>query len=292
VRVLVALDGRLDRRGRPFGGRLAHGCQGREHDGRRRGWIRVGRSLSGLRGLRLGNGQRRRGRLGLGGGVLGHGLAGHGLGGSRCLDGLGLRGSFGGGRGRRGRRRGDAQAELADRRDRREGGRDAGRVQAWTVLAGGTGAEDLVEHAANLARGGDEELDGPVELVANLLHRALVRRVGDRDEDARGRALDGHSGVVAAHALRKELRRVALVPAALEAHELEALLAGQEPGEVLLVDPALLEEDLAEPAARALPLLERGLELVLAEQAGPVDQGSERRVGPLPAGAVRLLHGG
>ena len=72
-----------------------------------------------------------------------------------------------------------------------------------------------------------------------------------------------------------------------ERHEVEALLAGQEPRQVDLGDQAALGEDLSEPLARLHALLEGALDRLRGEEPGPEDQGAERGVGAL---AKRRAH--
>ena len=324
---LVALDRRLGRRRDGAGKCAGDGLKTGDGCGRSRGLgrggrlgLRLGLGVSdGIgerrhdqfrgRGLRRGLGLRRRlrngghdglrrSRLGLGLGLdgnlynrLGFRDGGHDRLRRRCRLGLGLGldrslcDRLGGGL--LGRRNRDSQAEVADRSDGGDGGRTLARGGRR-----GTGAEKLVERAADLARGRYDQLDRAAELVPDLLERSVVGRVGDGDEHALAGRLHREGVVVPAHALGQQLGGLPLVATALEAHELQPPLAGEQPGQVLLVDPALLEQDLAQPTARALALLEGRLELFLAQEPGPVHQGAERSVGPLPTGAVRLLHGG
>ena len=78
--------------------------------------------------------------------------------------------------------------------------------------------------------------------------------------------------------LGERIRRLGLDVAHVDVDERESLLPGQHPAEISLVEPAALEQHLAEALAGAHAFLERALELLLAEEPGAEDQRAERHV--------------
>ncbi len=126
--------------------------------------------------------------------------------------------------------------------------------------------------------GRDDELEVRLELTAQALEHELVGRVANRDHElavlVEERKRDLAPGIV----LVERLERLGLDIAHGDVDEREALLPGQHLAEISLVEPAALEQHLAEALAGAHALLERVLELRLAEEPCAEDQRAERHV--------------
>jgi hypothetical protein len=140
----------------------------------------------------------------------------------------------------------------------------------------------VVQGAPNLSRGRDDKLEAPIQVGADRLNRAVVGRVRDSDKKLVAVRLERDCVMEAGDLFREHARRFGIDPPAAQADERKALLTGQQAGEILLVDPAFLQEHLAEAPPTANALLERGLELVLAQEAGAIDERAEGRVRALP----------
>src|SRR5919108_6467196 len=100
--------------------------------------------------------------------------------------------------------------------------------------------------------------------------------VGDGDDELV--AVETHGqGAAALADLRVEERRVPRVPARrVEVDVLEAVLVGERARELLLVDPGMAEEDVAEPSLRRLALGQRLDEAVGREEAPPEQDRAEQ----------------
>src|SRR5690242_9561693 len=126
--------------------------------------------------------------------------------------------------------------------------------------------------------GRDDELELRLDLAAQALEDDLVRRVADRDHELAVLVEEWKRDLTPRIVVTESLQRVRLHVADCDVHEGEALLAGEHPAEIALVEPAALEQHLAEALAGAHALLERVFELLLAEEPCAEDERAERHV--------------
>ena len=157
-------------------------------------------------------------------------------------------------------------------------------IHAGTVAAGGIGglggeqrlAVRVVERRVDLAPERDLEADAAAGGLADLVHTALVRRIGDGDEQHRVGEAVGDRMDAAGDRLRQLVHRGLVEVDLREVDELHLLLLGEEPREIALADPAVLEHDLAEPAVGLLGLDERVAHGRRPREAVAHDQASQR----------------
>ena len=136
----------------------------------------------------------------------------------------------------------------------------------------------LVDHLQQLTVGRDDELEVRLELAAQALEHELVGRVADRDHELAVLVEQRKRDLAPSIVLVERLERLGLDVAHGDVDERKAFLPGQHLAEISLVEPAALEQHLAEALAGAHALLERVLELRLAEEPGAEDQRAERHV--------------
>ena len=123
-----------------------------------------------------------------------------------------------------------------------------------------------------------DELRLGAERAAQVLDHELVRRVGDRNDQLASLVVQRERDLKARVLLRKRLERVRLRIRGGDLDVRQAFLARKHSAEILLGDPAALDQHLSEALPGAHSFLECILELLFGEQAGAEDQGSERHV--------------
>ena len=172
---------------------------------------------------------------------------------------------------------GDRRRGLAHHRGHvlGHGGRRCGRRLGND---GSSGCVRVLDLAVERLATGDDEPRLAVERAAHVLDHEVVRRIGDRDDRQALLKADGKNGVQARLLDRQQLHRRGIDRGRVELHELQALLASEQPAEVVLGDEPALEQHLAEALATLHAVLERLLELLLGEQALAKDQRAERHV--------------
>ena len=127
----------------------------------------------------------------------------------------------------------------------------------------------------------DEACILAAEGLADVADEDVVGRVGDGDDGELSVEGIGQGPEETRLLLREEGRRGRIDDLFPEGHELEALLPGEEPSQVDLGDQAALGEDLAKTLTGLDALLERALDRLGGQEAGPEDQRAQRRVGTL-----------
>ena len=136
----------------------------------------------------------------------------------------------------------------------------------------------LVDHLLKLAIRRNDELEVRFELAAQTLERDLVGRIPDGDHELSVLVEQRKRDLAPCIFLGERSERLVLDVAQIDVDERKALLPGQHPAKISLVEPTALEQHLAEALSGAHAFLKRAFELLLAEEPGAEDQRSERHV--------------
>jgi hypothetical protein len=147
---------------------------------------------------------------------------------------------------------------------------------------------DVCGDIGELAAGRDDEPSVlAAESLADVADEDLVGRIGDRHDRELPFEGVGKGAEEPGLLLGEQCRRGGVDDLLAQSHELEALLAREQASQVDLGDEPALGQDFAEPLARLDALLEGALNRFRRQEAGPEDERSEGRVGPL---AERSAH--
>jgi hypothetical protein len=136
----------------------------------------------------------------------------------------------------------------------------------------------LVDHLPKLSVRSNDELELRLELAAQALEHELVGRIADCDHELAVLVEERKRDLAPSVLLVERLEGVRLRIGHAHVDEGEPLLAGEHAAKISLVEPAALEQHLAEALAGAHTFLERILELLLTEEPCPKDQRAERHV--------------
>src|SRR5688500_16776664 len=107
---------------------------------------------------------------------------------------------------------------------------------------------------------------GAVQDGARAVHRAVVGRIGDRDDGQAAREADGQRTVVAGELDREQSGRGVVDGDGANVHERKAALCGYEAKDLSRVDETQLDEDLAEPLSVRTCVLQRDVDLGVSEK--------------------------
>ena len=144
---------------------------------------------------------------------------------------------------------------------------------------GGYGAESsgirLADHLVELGPTRDDEAHVLAEGLADVPVEDVVRRVGDRDEREALLESDRQRAEEPRLILAQEPRRLGIDQLGAQADERKPLLAGEETREVLFLQKAALDEDLAEPPTRLHALFEGVFDRFRGQESSAEDQGSK-----------------
>ena len=144
---------------------------------------------------------------------------------------------------------------------------------------GGNGAKSsgirLADHLVELGPTRDDEAHVLAEGLADVPVEDVVRRVGDRDEREALLEADRQRAEEPRLILAQEPRRLGIDRLGAQADERKPLLAGQETREVLFLQKAALDEDLAEPPTRLHALFEGVFDRFRGQESSAEDQGSK-----------------
>ena len=133
--------------------------------------------------------------------------------------------------------------------------------------------------------------DLPTEQGSQLVAGADIGRVCDADEQAVGvQHADRDRAAVASLRRGEALGCGRLDLGRIEVDELQVVLFRQRPGDGRRVDPAPLDEQLAEPEARPLLVDQCELQLLVRDQSFAHEQGTERKPGRLVCWKHHLLY--
>ena len=144
---------------------------------------------------------------------------------------------------------------------------------------GGYGAKSsgirLADHLVELGPTRDDEAHVLAEGLADVPVEDVVRRVGDRDEREALLESDRQRAEEPRLILAQEPRRLGIDRLSAQADERKPLLAGQETREVLFLEKAALDEDLAQPPTRLHALFEGVFDRFRGQESSAEDQGSK-----------------
>ena len=144
---------------------------------------------------------------------------------------------------------------------------------------GGYGAKSsgirLADHLVELGPTRDDEAHVLAEGLADVPVEDVVRRVGDRDEREALLEADRQRAEEPRLILAQEPRRLGIDRLSAQVDERKPLLAGQETREVLFLQKAALDEDLAEPPTRLHALFEGVFDRFRGQESSAEDQGSK-----------------
>ena len=144
-------------------------------------------------------------------------------------------------------------------------------------------AERLADSRIDLAPRGDDESHRPLDLAENRVERHVVGRVGDHDAYGAAFELVRKSRVAARRGFGEQVDRLVLQVVLAEVDELEALLLGDDLGELALVHELVFDEHLAEAPAGGPRCREGSIQLHRGEKPGADDQLAEGKI-PLAGG--------